>query len=308
MPFSIVLDEILQDLRYAFRALRKSPGFAAVAILSLALGIGANTAIFSLIDAVILKSLPVRDPEQLLQVMMGTEAYGGYSNPTWEHLRDRQDVFSGIFAYGRWGFNLASGGEAHSVHGAYVSGEYFDTLGVHAVLGRTLSPADDRRGCAARAVLSYGFWQREYGGRADVLGKTIALDRHPAEIVGISEPGFDGTEVGASADIMAPLCAITAIGSGYPAMLDTNFYPVGWLQVIGRLKRGVTAGQAAARLKMLAPQIYEATFEQRGLAREDGRQLGLKDREQYLKQTFDTYPRPTGSPISVGNTACHWPF
>lgn len=91
-------------------------------------------------------------------------------------------------------------------------------------------------------------------------------------------------------------------------MLDTNFYPVGWLQVIGRLKRGVTAGQAAARLKMLAPQIYEATFEQRGLAREDGRQLGLKDREQYLKQTFDTYPRPTGSPISVGNTACHWPF
>ena len=104
---------------------------------------GANTAIFSLIDAVILKSLPVRDPEQFLQVMMGTEAYGGYSNPTWEHLRDRQDVFSGIFAYGRWGFNLASGGEAHSVHGAYVSGEYFDTLGVHAVLGRTLSPADD---------------------------------------------------------------------------------------------------------------------------------------------------------------------
>lgn len=294
MPFSIVLDEILQDLRYAFRALRKSPGFAAVAILSLALGIGANTAIFSLIDAVILKSLPVRDPEQLLQVMMGTEAYGGYSNPTWEHLRDRQDVFSGIFAYGRWGFNLASGGEAHSVHGAYVSGEYFDTLGVHAVLGRTLSPADDRRGCAARAVLSYGFWQREYGGRADVLGKTIALDRHPAEIVGISEPGFDGTEVGASADIMAPLCAITAIGSGYPAMLDTNFYPVGWLQVIGRLKRGVTAGQAAARLKMLAPQIYEATFEQRGLAREDGRQLGLKDREQYLKQTFDTYPAANG--------------
>src|SRR5208282_4046367 len=104
-------DALLQDLRYAIRALRSAPGFAAVAILSLALGIGANTAIFSLIDAVILKSLPVGHPEELLQVMMGTESYAGFSNPTWEHLRDRQDVFSGIFAYGRWRFNLATGGQ-----------------------------------------------------------------------------------------------------------------------------------------------------------------------------------------------------
>jgi putative ABC transport system permease protein len=107
-----MLDGVLQDLRYALRALRRSPGFAAAAILSLALGIGANTAIFSLIDAVILKSLPVRHPEELLQVMMGKQSYVGFTNPTWEHLRDRQDVFSGIFAYGRWGFNLAAGGSA----------------------------------------------------------------------------------------------------------------------------------------------------------------------------------------------------
>src|SRR5580692_8438845 len=101
-----MLDAIVQDLRYALRGLRRSPGFAAAAILSLALGIGANTAIFSLIDAVILKSLPVRHPEELLQVMMGKQSYVGFTNPTWEHLRDRQDVFSGIFAYGRWSFNL----------------------------------------------------------------------------------------------------------------------------------------------------------------------------------------------------------
>jgi len=288
------LHGIADDLRAGLRTFRKNPSFAAIVVLTLALGIGANTAIFSLIDAVILKSLPVRHPEELLQVMMGKEAYGGYSNPTWEHLRDSQDVFSGIFAYSRWGFNLALGGEARSVHGAYVSGQYFDTLGVHAVIGRTLSPADDKRGCAAIAVLSYGFWQREYGGRADVLGKTISIDRHPAEIVGVAEPGFNGTEVGASADMMAPLCAITLIGSGYPGMLDANFYPVGWLQVIGRLKRGVPASQATARLKMLAPQIYQATFEQQGLVREDGRQLGPKDRDQYLKQTFDTYPAANG--------------
>jgi len=262
--------------------------------LSLALGIGANTAIFSLIDAVILKSLPVRHPEELLQVMMGKQSYGGFSNPTWEHLRDRQDVFSGIFAYGRWGFNLANGGEARTVNGVYVSGQYFDTLGVHAVLGRTLTPADDTRGCAGSAVLSYGLWQREYGGRADVLGKTISIDRHPIKIVGVAERGFNGTEVGASADVMAPLCAVTPIGSGYPGMLDTNYYPVGWLQVIGRLKRGVRASQATARLKTLAPQIYNATVEQQGLAREDGRQLGPEDRARYLRQTFDTQSAANG--------------
>jgi len=117
-----VLDSVFQDLHYSLRALRRSPGFASAAILSLALGIGANTAIFSLIDAVILKSLPVPHPEGLLQVMMGKQTYSGYTNPTWEHLRDRQDVFSGIFAYGRWDFNIALGGEARIVNGVYVSG------------------------------------------------------------------------------------------------------------------------------------------------------------------------------------------
>src|SRR5437867_758593 len=164
-----MLDTSWQDLRYAVRALRSSPGFAAVAILSLALGIGANTAIFSLIDAVMLKSLPVSHPEELLQVTMGKQT--GYGNPTWEQIRDRQDVFSGIFAYGRWHFNLAAGGEARNVNGNYISGQFFDTLGVRAALGRTLRPADDKRGCAGAAVLSYGFWQREYGGRGEVLGK-----------------------------------------------------------------------------------------------------------------------------------------
>jgi putative ABC transport system permease protein len=289
-----MLDAVWHDLRYAVRGLRRSPGFAAAAILSLALGIGANTAIFSLIDAVILKSLPVPHPEELLQVMMGRQSYVGFTNPTWEHLRDRQDVFSGIFAYGRWGFDLASGGEARKVNGTYVSGQYFDTLGVRAILGRTLTAADDTRGCAGSAVLSYGFWKSEYGGRSDILGKTISIDRHPIEIVGVAEGGFDGTEVGATTAVMVPLCAVPVIGSGYPGMLDINYYPVGWLQVMGRLKHGVSAGQATARLKTLAPQIYQATLDQQGLSREDGRQLGPDDRGQYLQRTFDTYPAANG--------------
>ena len=290
----MVLDAVFRDVRYALRALRKSPAFAAVAILSLALGIGANTAIFSLIDAVILKSLPVPHPEELLQVMMGKQSYIGYANPTWEHLRDRQDVFSGIFAYGRWEFDLAARGQARSVHGNYVSGQYFGTLGVHALLGRTLTPADDTRGCAGSAVLSYGFWQSEYGGRADVLGKPISIDRHPIEIAGVTEPGFNGTEVGGSADVMVPLCAAAVIGSGRPGMLDINFYPVGWLQVMGRLRHGVSASQATARLKTLAPQIYKSALDQNGLAREDGRQLRPEAREEYLRRTFDTQPAANG--------------
>jgi predicted permease len=288
-----MLDAILQDLRYALRALRRSPGFASVAILSLALGIGANTAIFSMIDAVILKSLPVNHPEELLQVMEGDQSYAGWSNPTWEHFRDRQDVFSRIFAYGRWSFNLATGGEVRPVNGQYVSGQYFDTLGVHAILGRTLTAADDKRGCAGAAVLNYGFWQKEYGGSADVLGRTISIDRHPIDIVGVTAPGFDGTEVGGAFDVMVPLCASTLIRSGDTSLLDPTYLPIGYLQVIGRLKPGVSARQATARLKALAPEIYKATLDGQGV-RKDVTNWHAEDRDEYLKGTFDTHPAANG--------------
>ncbi len=275
-----MFEAIAQDVRYAFRALRGSPGFAAVAILSLALGIGANTAVFSLIDAVMLRSLPVSHPEQLAQVTMGSQM--GFSNPLWEQIRDRQDVFSGIFAYGRWGFNLAAGGEARTVHGHYVSGQFFETLGVRAALGRLLTAADDKRGCPATAVLSYGFWQREYGGRRDVIGKNISIDNRPFPIVGVSERGFTGVEVGASADIFAPLCA-EKIVHGEISLLDSNFIP-GWLKIVGRPNPGVTASQAAARLKTLAPEIYEAT---RGRRQAHGRDV-------YVKRTLDIAPAGHG--------------
>src|ERR1700691_1271839 len=129
-------DSLLQDLRYAVKTLRSSPAFAAVAILSLALGIGANTAIFGLIDSVMLKTLPVAHPEQLLQVR--TAVYrDSFTNLIWEQIRDHQDVFSGIFAYSLNRYNLSTGGEARYVTGSRVSGQYFETLGVNAVLGRT---------------------------------------------------------------------------------------------------------------------------------------------------------------------------
>ncbi len=275
-----MLDAFLQDLRYAIRALRSSPAFAAVAILSLALGIGANTAIFSLIDSVILKTLPVSHPEQLLQVTIGKDGY--YTNPIWEQVRDRQDVFSGIFAYGGGRFNLAAGGEARYAEGNFVAGQFFETLGLRTVLGRTLTPADDQRGCPGTAVLSYGFWQKEYGGRADVVGKNISLDNHPFEILGVIAPGFTGVDVGRAIDLYVPVCAEKII-RGENSMLDRR--STWWMRVIGRPKPGVPGSQVTARLKTLAPAIFEATTPPNWKP---------EDQASYRTRSFETQPVSNG--------------
>ncbi len=275
-----MIDALLQDVRYALRALRGSPGFAAVAILSLALGIGANTAIFSLIDSVVLKTLPVARPEDLLQVTMGKSAY--FTNPIWEQLRDRQDVFSGIFAYGGGRFNLAAGGEARFARGNYVSGQFFDALGLRPLIGRTFTTADDKRGCPGTAVLSSGFWRREFEGRADVVGKKISLDNNPFEILGVLEPGFTGVHVGAESDVYVPLCTEKIIRGEFSSLDHRSSW---WLRVIGRPKTGVSASQAEARLKTLAPLIFEATVPPNWKA---------DDQQEYRKRSFETASAANG--------------
>jgi putative ABC transport system permease protein len=266
---------LMQDLGYALRALRRNPGFAAVAILSLALGIGANTAIFSLIDSVLLKTLPVSHPEQLLQVTSALYREA-FSNPVWEQVRDRQQVFSSIFAYSPRRFNLASGGEARYVQGNWASGQFFETLGVRAVLGRTFTPADDKRACAGVAVLSYDFWQRAYGGQADVLGKLISLGGHSFPIIGVTQPGFFGVDVGQRADVTAPLCteAIIRAEDSY-----INERGARWLNVIGRPKPGISPSQVTAHLKTLAPEIFKATLPST---------LRADYQVRYLANTFET--------------------
>ena len=157
----------MPDLRDAFRALRATPIVTGVAILSLALGIGANTAIFSLINALMLRSLPVKSPQRLVQVLVA-DKQTSWSNPLWEQIRDRDtQIFDGAFAYSTPRFNLASGGETQLVNGVMASGEYFDVLGVPAILGRTFTPADDVRGGGPDgpvAVISHSFWQHHFGG------------------------------------------------------------------------------------------------------------------------------------------------
>ena len=255
--------DLAQDARYAIRALRQSPTFTAVAVLSLALGIGANTAIFSILDAVIMKPLPVRDPGQLAHLHHTGD--DSYTNAIWEQLHDRQDVFSSAFAYGQADFDLADGGERRPAKGVYVSGDYFRTLGVRAAIGRVLTTSDDRRGGAPVAVLNYGFWQRAYGGDAHIAGRTIRLSGHPFEIVGVAPREFFGMDVGNTFDVMVPLASEALIDAERP-MIDgrSNW----WLTIIGRLKPGVSFSQASARLAALSPAIYRAAMDE-DMPRED---------------------------------------
>src|ERR1700734_3395611 len=204
------------DLRQSLRLLRFNPGFAAVAILSLALGIGANTAIFELIDAVLMRTLPVPAPQQLADIQ---EIHGGrigstvarqkeFSFAIWDQLRQQQKSFSGIAAWSTERFDLGQGGEARYAEGMWVSGSFFHVLQVQPVLGRLIAESDDAPGCGLRGVvISNAFWQREFGSRADAVGSKLSLDGHPFEIIGVTPPGFYGLEVGRSFDVAVPLCS-----------------------------------------------------------------------------------------------------
>jgi putative ABC transport system permease protein len=256
------LETLLQDVRYGLRQLRRSPGFTVVAVLTLALGIGANSAIFSLIDAVVLRSLPIDKPEELLQVKRHDQRWGGeesssFTNPLWEQVRDQQDVFSGVFAWEEDKFDLAQGGAVHLVNGLWVSGDFFNTLRLRPAAGRLIASPDDRRGCPAVAVLSYGFWQDRYGGANSAIGSILPLNSHPFEVIGVVAPGFYGLNVGEKFDVAVPICA-TAIFDGKEPRLDHRSW--WWLSVAGRIRQGVSRGQLAARLRVLSPGIFTAAL------------------------------------------------
>src|ERR1700693_47855 len=260
-----------QDLRYGARLLRLNPGFFTVATLSLAWGIGANTAIFQLLDAVRLRLLPVAHPEQLAELEIAKDEHccsGNFSDrrpnftyPQWEQIRDHQQTFSGIFAWGDTRFNLASGGGARYAEGLWVSADYFRTLGVQPLAGRMITNEDDRPGCGSpEAVISYPFWQREFAGDAQAIGKKISLDGHPMEIVGIAPAGFFGVEVGESFDVAVPTCAEPWINGENSHTAKSNHW---WLAIIGRLKPGWTVAGADAQARTISPAVFESTVSSR---------------------------------------------
>ena len=254
MNVLVWLDTVLADVRFATRGLLRSPAFSLVAILSLALGIGANTAIFSLIDAVLLQSLPVHRPEELVRITRGSTESAVVTNPLWEELRDREDFFAGIFAYGDARFNLAEAGEERTVPGNWVSGEYFATLGVRPALGRLLSREDDVRGCPAIAVVSHAFWRSEFGSDPGAIGRTLSLDGHAHTVVGVTDPRFTGVNTGIAGQVYAPLCSREIHSEG---VLDQRSH---WnLQVMGRLASGQTLAPVQARLAAISPAVHAAS-------------------------------------------------
>ena len=261
-------DEMFQDLRFGVRMLLKNKVFTTVAILSLALGIGTNTAIFQLIDAVRLRTLPVRAPQELVEVRMADMkgARGGFfrgsSYPTvttriWEQIGQRQQTFASITAWGTNNVNLAPGGEVRNARMLYASGDFFNTLGVQPVVGRVFTKEEDRRGCGAPGlVISHAFWRSEYGGDANVIGRKLAIADHSFEIIGVTPASFFGLEVGRSFDLALPICAISLVRG------NNNFIdgPIWWLTVTGRLQPGSSLAQATAQMQALSPGLFEATL------------------------------------------------
>ncbi len=245
-----LLGELRGDVGYALRLLRRSPAFTLVALLSLGLGIGANTAIFTLIDSVLVKTLPVEDPQRLFFVDNSGGKSGGSSGPPYpcfERLRDHNRFLSGIAAFDERMFKMSIDGVPERVRGQYASGSYFDVLGVRAVHGRVLTPGDDSepgRGGpqGAVAVISDSFWTRRFGRDPAVLGKSVQVGTQWVTIVGVTPPGFLGLQVGAPLDITVPMMLVE---QGLQSKQSW------WLSVIGRLGPGATAEQARADLEAL---------------------------------------------------------
>src|SRR3989441_2056122 len=258
---------MLHDLLYGMRTPRKNPTFALVAILALALGTGANAAIFQLVNALRLRPLPVERPNELVSIGIDQHGkgrvgrgYGGrsiFTEPLWQEIRSQQQAFSSLFGWanGRW--DLSGEGEAVFANGFYVSGRFFDALGVHAHIGRLFTELDDQKACGSPGVvLSHGFWQARLGGDPRVIGRTIMLDRRPFQVLGVTPPGFFGAEVGRTFDVALPLCA-EALLRGQQA--GTGQRAVWWLDIMGRLKPGSTVEGAQAQVAAISPGVFQAT-------------------------------------------------
>ncbi len=282
------------DLRYAFRSLRKAPVFTAVAVLSLALGIGANTAIFTLLDQILLRLLPVKDAKELTLLTMRGRHYGSnwggnaISYPMYRDFKDRNSVFSTMFC--RFIREVSLGFEGHTelTRAELVSGTYFPGLGVGAALGRTLNENDDVTPSGHPVVvLSHDYWKTRFAGDPQILGKKIAINGNNMTIVGVAQEGFDGVELGSAAKLFIPI------------MMQPDLLPLNkeflkdrrtrWVNAFGRLKPGVTREQAKAALQpimhaMLAQEVQEAAFSN----------ASQFTREEFLKCTIDVLPGSQG--------------
>ncbi len=254
------IESLMQDLRYGLRTLARNPALTVTAVVSLALGIGANTAMFSIINAVMLRTLPVKNPQEL--VALGISGKGGspyFTNPMWEAIRDSQDAFAGTLAYSDERFDLSEGGESRFANGLWVSGGYFDALGVPALRGRVLTSRDDQRGCGSDgpvAVIGYDFWRSEFQADPSVVGRTVRLNRQTFTVVGVTPPWMKGLNRDRPYDVAIPIGCATLLRQDASALNQRSYW---WLRIAGRLKPGAGAEEAQSRMRAFAPEIFRAT-------------------------------------------------
>jgi predicted permease len=311
---------LTRDLRYAFRGLSRSPLFTSVALLSIALGIGANTAIFTLVDEVLLRRLPVKDPQQLVLFNGARNHYGSNSGgnmlsyPMFEDFSEQfvdrgtatarprvtpaiaggasaAPVFTGMFARRTVAMNVGANGQTERVPGELVSGTYFQVLGVGAAIGRVITPDDDKeRGGSPVAVLSHDYWRNRFGADAQIVGKTITVSNHTLTIIGVSQAGFDGVDIGYVPSVRVPLMMKAQMTPNWD---DVDNRRSRWVNVFGRLKPGVTLEQAKASLQPFFHSILEQEVRQPPFSNTTS-----YTREQFLKGQVDLLPAAQGrSPI-----------
>jgi predicted permease len=295
MSGSVWFGTLLRDLKYALRALGRSPGFTSIAVLTLALGIGANTAIFTLLDQILLRLLPVKNPQELVLLTMRGRHYGNnwggnaISYPMYWDFQDHNEVFSAMFCRFPFVVSLASGGQPERVAFELVSGTYFNVLGVHPALGRLFTPDDDRNpGGHPLVVLTYDFWKTRFSGDPAIVGKTLLLDNRSMTVIGVSQLGFQGVELGNSAKLFVPI----SMQHEMMPQIDNDMLTdrrSRWVNAFGRLKPGVSREQAKASLQpfmhsMLEMEVGQAAFSH----------ASAFDRSEFVKSTIDVLPGSQG--------------
>lgn len=293
------MNGIVHDVRYALRGLRSAPGFTTVAVLTLALAIGANTALFTIVDQVLLRPLPVKNPHELISITSRGSYYGdtwgndsALSYPIYTELRDRNDVFAGMFARFSWEMQARVQDRAERILAEYVSGSYFSVLGVNAALGRTILPSDDGAGAPEVAVLSHRYWRTALEAAPTVIGKTIVANNRALTIVGVAQEGFDGTNLGVASQVFVPIrliSALTPVGAtrrDRPILDDPR---IRWTNTFGRLRPGVSLEQARAQLQSLYTARLATEVQEEGFA-------GASDieKKRYLQSTIAVQPAGDG--------------
>jgi putative ABC transport system permease protein len=279
------VESVAQDTQYAVRTLRSAPGFTTVAVLTLALGIGANATIFSLIDALLLRQLPVRDPDQLIALtrIQGGQSGESFSYPQVSDLAQQDDLFAGVCGFAPDTFHIGAPDALETTAGAWVTGEYYSTLGITPIVGRLLGPDDDRPGAFPAAVLTDAYWSRKFERRPDVVGQTLLVEGVPVSIVGVTTAGFAGAIVGEAADVTL---AIGVVPQVQPEQRWKVTAGGRWLKVLARPRGGLSRDALAAGLAVRWARYLQSTLNPN---------LSADARTRALNSTVGTRPGATGS-------------